>query len=190
MTKVFHTLPDFAATTQIALLVVGVTLATFPACGDNAATTTTDAQRSPDANVIDAANISITFSEVREYRRLVDGFADLAACKLFQKQNPKEFFNCENWIQFCKNGGFTLVVTDIGNEGKYQRVSSTTITANVLGAGDLSGAVDFVLNTATDSLAAARLAGSNQWQRATLTAPESAQVEQGCTALEGRDWWQ
>jgi hypothetical protein len=162
------------------------------ACGDNSV-------GGPDAAVsfdsvtidatVDAAPIAPTFSVSREYRRLVDGFATLDACKQVQMQNPDEFFNCENWVQFCTNGGFILVTTDIGNEGKYQRSGSANLELTVLGAGDVSGTVQFTLDAQQDSLQSMQLPGVNAWQRATLTAEQTTQLDDGCSALTGRTWW-
>jgi hypothetical protein len=162
------------------------------ACGDNSVSSS-DAAVAFDSMTIDAtvdaAPIAPLFSASREYRRLVDGFATLDACKQVQMQNPDEFFNCENWVQFCTNGGFILVTTDIANEGKYQRTGTANLDLSVLSAGDVSGAVQFTLDAQQDSLQSMQLPGVNTWQRATLTAEQTTQLDDGCSALTGRTWW-
>src|SRR5438093_710912 len=50
--------------------------------------------------------------------QLADPFETLEQC-LQASQNT--IFNCYHWLDLCKNGGFSLVLTDIENEGAFLR---------------------------------------------------------------------
>ena len=88
----------------------------------------------------------------------------------------------------CPNGGYSLILTDIVNEGRFTR-SGNNLSASQEGAGDGPGTFSATLENEGSRLSSPQLAGDHAWERKTLDSAEGQTVRDGCNAMEGRTWW-
>ncbi|MBA3499345.1 MAG: hypothetical protein M4D80_09850 [Myxococcota bacterium] len=115
--------------------------------------------------------------ETTTFEQLVDGFATLGECEAATQGSG---FNCKRTLTLCDNGGFTLIVTDIVNEGRYD-LDGKDVTATRASPGD--GPSMFSLTLNASGFESPELAGANPWAKTTVDASSE------CSTLEGRMWW-
>jgi hypothetical protein len=121
----------------------------------------------------------------RVYERLVDGFESEEAC---EQATAGTGFNCLNSLVLCQNSGFTLVVTDIINEGRCEP-SGGSLLCTVLGPGDLGSGTELTVAPGDGTAEIAELAGDHPWVELERTEAEAASTADSCNALTGRTWW-
>jgi hypothetical protein len=124
-------------------------------------------------------------AQVLSFTRLVDGVASLAQC---EAATVGSGFNCTQLLTLCPNGGYSLMVTDIMNEGTFTRTGNS-VDATQQGSGDGPAHFSAVLETQETVLSSAELAGEHPWERQALTGTDAQQAADGCAAMEGRTWW-
>lgn len=112
-----------------------------------------------------------------QFQQLVEGFATLAECEAATQGSG---FNCMRSLTLCDNGGFTLIVTDIVNEGRYD-LDGEDVTATRASPGD--GPSTFSLTLNATGFESPELGSTNPWRKTTADASGE------CAALEGRTWW-
>jgi hypothetical protein len=119
------------------------------------------------------------FDEDVRYERLADEYDDASQCP------ANGLPNCHAVFEFCANGGFTLVLTDIVEEGTYVREGNDlTMTFQP----DATSGFEAMLRT-DGTMDASEIGGRHPWLRIPLTAPDAAQLADTCAALEGRSWF-
>ena len=120
-----------------------------------------------------------------QFNQLVDGATSVEDCRA---ANQGSVFNCEHVLLLCPNGGFTLLLTDIMNEGRFSR-DGQQVEAELEGGGDGPGRFSATLDAQESSLTSPQLGGEHRWLRQLLDAPARQQAVQSCQAIEGRTWW-
>ncbi|MGE0870023.1 MAG: hypothetical protein AB7P03_15775 [Kofleriaceae bacterium] len=139
-------------------------------CGGRGAT-------SPDAALeIDAAATTTDLV----FQRLADAFDTPDQC-------PDDGLpNCYAQLALCANRGLTLVLTDIAEEGTYDRTGNSIV-------GTVVGVSQNEMFNATlqpdGSLTSPELDGRHPWQPVALDANRKQAVADSCAAMEGRSWW-
>jgi hypothetical protein len=126
-----------------------------------------------------------TVDENTRYVQLSDDFETLEAC---QAAAGGSAFACVRRLTLCTNGGYTLNVTDISNEGVYS-IEGDTIVGRQGGAGDGPERFTGKLGPGRTSFTSPELSGRHPWRKVTLQGEERLRVDEDCEVLPGRDWW-
>jgi hypothetical protein len=132
--------------------------------------------------LLTGCNEATTLSSDTYYASLADGFTTLESC---QAAAQGSVFNCQRSLSLCRNGGFTLLVTDIINLGRYTQ-SGNQLTATLSGAGDAPAQFTATLN-ADGTLTSKELAGQNPWEKQALSVAEEKRLGEDCAAFEQRN---
>ncbi len=124
-------------------------------------------------------------AQPKRFTQLVDGFSSLLDC---QGATQGSVFNCEHELLLCPNGGFTLMLTDIMNEGRYTQ-QGQQVDGALEGSGDAPGRFTATLAQDGSTFTSPQLPGSHPWNRQLLSGAALTQAQDTCAAMEGRFWW-
>jgi len=130
---------------------------------------------------------SNTLDHSERHVRVAEPFDTYGACERAQKDSGEGLFNCYQSIELCSNGGVDIVVTDIINEGLY-RIDDDRLHVEIMSPGDIPSTLE-IERAADGTLQTPGLPSKNPWTQQTLNAEEQKRLDEGCAAMEGRDWW-
>ncbi len=122
-----------------------------------------------------------------QYQQLLEGFDTLAACETAASSAPSGFFNCTRQLTLCTNGGYSLIVTDIVNEGTF-RITDVNIHGEQKGPGDGPTTFDATFNP-EHNVVSTMLSGTRPYQAQVLTAAGQASLDATCASFTQRSWW-
>lgn len=120
----------------------------------------------------------------RRFVRLVDGYSTLAEC---EASSSGTGFNCQQELNLCANGGFTIIVTDIGNEGVC--TGTRPLSCKTYTVGDLGLFTELQIDLDRDPIEVKPLIGANPWVEQQLDEKWRLNVMDECESLTKRDWW-
>ncbi|MGE0545961.1 MAG: hypothetical protein AB7O24_18615 [Kofleriaceae bacterium] len=114
------------------------------------------------------------------FQRLADDFDTPEQC-------PDDGLpNCYAQLTLCANRGLTLILTDIAEEGTYERTGAS-IVGTVIGVTENA---TFNATISSDgSLSSPELDGRHPWLLLELDAGRKVSTADSCAAMEGRTWW-
>ena len=121
------------------------------------------------------------------YQQLLEGYDTLAACEQVAAVAPSGFFNCTRQLTLCTNGGYSLIVTDVVNEGIFH-IADVNIHAEQKGAGDGPTTFDATFN-ANHDVVSTMLSGTRPYQAQVETAAGQAALDATCASFTQRTWW-